>query len=368
MPSYFFQKLHFGHGKPRSRGFTLVELLVVIAIIGVLVALLLPAVQAAREAARRTQCKNQVKQIMLAMHNHESGRGAFPSGGIYPWPRIQDYVTESGTPYGPEKQGLSWAYQILPYMEKTTTYDIAAAESAGFDPTEVLDGTLVADYVCPSRRGPTMLGNGNWMIDYAAAVPMRSRGEVGNDLFDDYLKDNVGLDREEFWGGVRRPVFEYAAAERLELRGGYFGFSGVIVRSNFYHNAPRPGRETGFYTKISFAQIEDGSSNTLVLGEKRLIPSRYTTGDWHDDKGWADGWDPDTLRSTMAVPAPDAELGSTGLSSRQFGFQFGSAHSGGMNAAFADGAVTFILYDIDLELFNRLGHRRDGETVDLGSL
>ena len=70
-------------------GFTLVELLVVIAIIGILVALLLPAIQAAREAARRTQCKNQVKQIMLSMHNHVDAKKTFPSGGIYPWPRMR---------------------------------------------------------------------------------------------------------------------------------------------------------------------------------------------------------------------------------------------------------------------------------------
>src|SRR5687767_2008924 len=104
-------------------GFTLVELLVVIAIIGVLVALLLPAIQAAREAARRTQCTNQVKQIMTAMMNHESSHKAFPSGGIIPWPFIEDYLS-SGRPYGPEKQGLGWTYQILPYLEGNAQFDI----------------------------------------------------------------------------------------------------------------------------------------------------------------------------------------------------------------------------------------------------
>ena len=110
---------------PQVRGFTLVELLVVIAIIGVLVALLLPAVQAAREAARRTQCVNNIKQMMLSMHNHESALQAFPSGGVSPWPKIEDFLTDSsptnanpsGTPLGPDKQGLSWAFQILPYAE-----------------------------------------------------------------------------------------------------------------------------------------------------------------------------------------------------------------------------------------------------------
>jgi prepilin-type N-terminal cleavage/methylation domain-containing protein len=99
----------------RSAAFTLVELLVVIAIIGVLVALLLPAVQAAREAARRTQCVNNIKQMMLGMQNHESAKKAFPSGGVAPWPRIEDFLTDSkpgiensnvsGTPLGPDKQG-----------------------------------------------------------------------------------------------------------------------------------------------------------------------------------------------------------------------------------------------------------------------
>ena len=99
----------------RTSAFTLVELLVVIAIIGVLVALLLPAVQAAREAARRNQCKNNIKQIMLSMHNHESAKKAFPSGGNVPWPILENYLSgPGGSPYGPAKQGLTWTYQLLP--------------------------------------------------------------------------------------------------------------------------------------------------------------------------------------------------------------------------------------------------------------
>src|SRR5580765_7756221 len=97
--------------------FTLVELLVVIAIIGILVALLLPAIQAAREAARRTECRNHLKQISLAINNFESGKKKFPTGGSIFYPTLELYLDSGGNPFGPEQQGLGWAFQILPYLE-----------------------------------------------------------------------------------------------------------------------------------------------------------------------------------------------------------------------------------------------------------
>src|SRR5690606_7023049 len=100
----------------RQRAFTLVELLVVIAIIGILVGLLLPAVQAAREAARRTQCRNQLKQIALAMHNYESAHKTLPAGA-----RCNEALT------GRAGENIynchNWFIALLPYLEHSAAYD-----------------------------------------------------------------------------------------------------------------------------------------------------------------------------------------------------------------------------------------------------
>ncbi len=350
-----------------GRGFTLVELLVVIAIIGILVALLLPAVQTAREAGRRVQCTNQVRQMMLAMHNHVSARGVFPGGGIKPWPAIEDY-SRAGAPFGPDKQGLSWAFQILPYLENQNIFEL--------DSTVALENTPVDMYFCPSRRVPTRNPFSNaWLMDYAAVVPNRSRQQAGDALFNLFVNPQtyLGCLREEFWGSRFGPIHDPPTANLINSSS-YYGFWGVIVRSNAW----RVGdgyQTTGFYKKITFGKIKDGSSHTLVLAEKRLRPSQYQSGSWHDDRGWSDGWDPDTLRSTICPAGQDDNFESFNRDNpmdptveRMYGFNLGSAHTSVFNAAFADGSVRQFNYNADIENMNQLAHRSDGAIVDTDGL
>src|SRR5262245_61968776 len=131
-------------------GFTLVELLVVIAIIGILVALLLPAIQSAREAARRTQCMNNLKNIGLAVLNHADAHKVFPTGGrsYVPASGIPGLAQnlENGRPLGPDRQGLSWGYQILPYIEEANAQQMTTQQQ--------LQQVVISIYVCPSRRPP----------------------------------------------------------------------------------------------------------------------------------------------------------------------------------------------------------------------
>lgn len=379
-----------GHG-----AFTLVELLVVIAIIGVLVALLLPAIQAAREAARRSQCVNNLKQVMLSMQNHEAAKKAFPSGGVAPWPHIEDFLTDSkpgtdnvgagrsGSPLGPDKQGLSWAFQLLPYLEGQALHNIKTDAA--------LTQTDVPMYHCPSRRPPMRGGGvGPYLMDYAAAVPMLMAGEFstnGATLYTNALKPHAtwgiaGCQLMQMWNGQTSPGprFQIPPADGQPtidaktnassttadtLGANYAPNMGVIVRSNYCGLCAVGKNTTGFYSRISFKNIEDGSSNTLVISEKKLEPQFYDVGVGHDDRGWSDGWDFDTLRSTICQPGHDED--SPAFASA-LAYSFGGAHTSGINAAFADGSVRAISYEINIEVFNFLGHRSDGNMVDLGSL
>ena len=146
--------------------------------------------------------------MMLAMHNLETARKCFPSGGMAPYSAIENYLTDSsptnpnpqGQPLGPEKQGLSWAYQILPYLEEAATYNLKRSDD--------LNAMVITSYHCPSKRGPTRSVYGAELMDYAAAVPSRPRSKLGSNpatyvyVQDDPKWGTAGCAIKEFWGIV----------------------------------------------------------------------------------------------------------------------------------------------------------------------
>jgi hypothetical protein len=279
----------------------------------------------------------------------------FPTGGATIWPQIEMYST-SGVVNGPAKQGLGWGFQILPYLEQ--------AAVANIKQTSQIAQTFIPIYNCPSRRSATQYTppDGGYLTDYAAAQP----GVVENDA-----DQQAG----EFWG--RADCNDYACVGKVKPN---MQFLGVIVRTNWVidPNATSPDRQTppypyavpGLEPPVTIQRITDGTTNTFMISEKRLHPSNYLTGDWHDDRGWSDGWDPDTVRSTMFPVRQDVDNDASlpGDTLRRYGYCFGSAHSTGVNAVFADASVHGIAYDVDQTTFNRLGRREDGETIDLSQV
>ena len=358
------------------KGFTLVELLVVIAIIGILVALLLPAIQAARESARRTECQNKLKQIGLAIHNHVDSLKVFPTGGAEYNALITSYST-NGKPFGPEKQGLSWTYQILPYLEEGAIKNLTTNIE--------LQKASLPIYVCPTRRTVNMaqvtgvqaaiLNQWIFLADYAAAQPCTIQCPPGSPSCPNpptlYTPAPLPLTRTayttnatSFWGGRN---------QSKPFPNNYQVYDGVIVRTGWHWQQKIFMK--GFPAPVSFAKITDGTSNTFLIGEKYVRPDWYGGGSWSDDKGWSDGWDLDVMRSTCFPVYQDndpAGYSFTPLNAQNvdiFGkeadvYYFGSAHIAGFNSVFADGGVRMLKFDIDGVLFNALATRAGEEVVD----
>ncbi len=335
-----FSLIRSGSRLPSS-AFTLVELLVVIAIIGVLIALLLPAVQAAREAARRTQCKNHLKQISLGFINHESSIGGFPSGGWgYKWTGDPDGGSGEAQPGG-------WAFSILPYIESGAIHQVGAGLPLREKQEALLKQktTPISFFYCPSRR--------------PAALSIGPEASFNSDQPDD---DMVAKTDYAANGGSRSPAegqpVGWSAGPSLRCLLNYPNcpWGTYTIENVQKFNGPVVPR-----IPVELNQIEDGTSNTVLVAEKFMNPD--FEGVCSDNNSLFQGYDWDVIRwmkhTDRFLPDNDNLEIDKGCSTR-----FGGAHSGVVQAAYCDGSVRAISLDIDPEAWEKFGVRNDGGGIE----
>lgn len=307
----------------RSRGFTLIELLVVIAIIAVLIALLLPAVQQAREAARRSQCKNNLKQIGLALHNYESTHTVFPPSSTSGLGEIAAYYDQGSSDARlPHVHLHSFLSLILPYLDGATIYNKIDYNISSMDPVNrEIASTLIPAYQCPSYNGSPI-------------------------ATDDMYVNTVGYNR--FAG---RNYVAMGGVFILELAPPSSG--GTPSRGILY---PR--------SKTTFRDITDGASNTILLVESR--EERVSA--------WVDGsYASITSRGLDVTNMPTVSSNQISINKTPyFGPEFGtpeikwgpsSLHTGGAHHLLGDGSVRFISENIAVETYDALTTRNGGEVV-----
>ncbi|MDX1968201.1 MAG: DUF1559 domain-containing protein [Planctomycetaceae bacterium] len=317
--------------------FTLIELLVVIAIIAILIALLLPAVQQAREAARRTQCRNNLKQIGLALHNYHDTYNTLPPGVVH----------KSGNQNVAALASYGWGTFLLPQLEQATMF--TAMQTNGVDLDELLRNTAnpavqalpkttFSFYRCPSDTAPDVNTKREWDAPYSAFF--------GNQPV------HLGTSNYVAVSGSRWSTPEDWIVNQRDPFGLFWGDS-----------------------RVQFRDITDGLSNTFAIGER----------DWQ--LGWAANWVGQRnyvgtgiwgARQNLAildVKINDPLLQPNG--NPAVSRAFSSRHTGGAHFLFGDGRVTFISENIEfnnvqpnqptpnnnLGLFQRLGRRNDGLVI-----
>ena len=353
------------------RGFTLVELLVVIAIIGILIALLLPAIQAARESARNIQCKNNLKQMGLAVQNHLSTFRTFPSAG-WGW----DWVGDPDRGFGKRQPG-GWAFSLLSFEEEKQIWSFGKGVSLTANPAGKQAAawkqmhTPINIYYCPSRPRVGILlpwrgGGSSWPHDAGdpAGGPSATDATTFVNKGDYAANEGSGaVGTNEFQGPP-----DYATGDKA-------GNESSLNTSTGWSSGlwPNPGNYNGpcyNRSQLTIAQIKDGTSKTLIIGEKFLTIDEYNTGsNPADNESITTGFDNDNMRVADPAYPPLQDTLSTnphlnGVTQKQYG----SAHSSGFNAVFCDGSVHQIDYEINLTVFQDLCSRNDGQTLDITNI
>ena len=302
----------------RKRGFTLIELLVVIAIIAILIALLLPAVQQAREAARRSNCKNNLKQIGLALHNYHETFGIFPPGYI-------------GTPATLQNANfLGWSTMILPYVDQAPLYN--QLSSSLFSITSPTNGwELIADVtpaIAATTQAQTIIPGFNCPSD-----PMAGRNT-----------DLLSPAESHAWGKSNYPA----------VRASYVAGSSTALKTSFGNSN----------IKVRFRDMTDGTSNIIMIGERatldKVSPTVTRTG-----AIWIGLQNSDTNSITgTASSATSAGVASTSeLINQSSSNAFSSPHVGGCHFLMGDGKVRFISENVNGATYTWLAGINDGNVI-----
>ncbi|MBM4002999.1 MAG: DUF1559 domain-containing protein [Planctomycetes bacterium] len=289
----------------KNTGFTLVELLVVIAIIGILTALLLPAVQAAREAARRTSCVNNLKQIGLALHHYHDIHQSLPPGWMA-------WDAASNLPHVEDQPGWGWASRILPVMEQGKLRDNLIVDTLPItDPRN--DAARV--YLLPNFRCLSDVGRPTFTL------PLESDPSQG--LTELATSNYIGV---------------FGTMELDDVLGSPIGVVGRGDGSFWHHEACR------------FADILDGLSNTLVVGERS---ARYGYSTWTGAVPGGEEFLQRVLGITDHPPNhPGAHLDD-----------FTSEHPAGVNFLLGDGSVRLFTPLINLDVYKSMATRAGGESI-----
>ena len=167
------------------------------------------------------------------------------------------------------------------------------------------------------------------------------------------------------FAGARRHGFY--PQTRSELGTQYVGFKGIIVRGSYYVQPNGQVKELGYDALTKPGKIKDGMSKTGMVAEKWVEIREYASSyRAYDDRGWSDGWDLDTVSLAICPPSPDCKLMSQNCTVGGYApnVTAGSAHSGGFNCVYADGAVHFLNYEINPRTLNYIAHRADGQVFD----
>ena len=364
----------------RRRAFTLIELLVVIAIIAVLIALLLPAVQQAREAARRTQCKNQLKQLGLALHNyHDTFITTMPPG----------YVYHIGAAPGSLSNGWGWGTMILPYIDQAPLYNTFTAPASTQSLTRGLIGstaaftggveTVISSQRCPSDPGvATVVGTTGVLL----ISPFGRSNYVGVAGSRYYLTGGVAT----FWDACLNPAAAVATTPVAPIAGN--AATGAI---NSTTGAPGPGTvcgaampnvtagnpyvlgttlaanlggSFGANSKVGIRDMTDGTSNVIMVGERYTPtnPAQLTTTVM-GDATWAGVSSATAEYNVLGEATWKVNLNFTSSLPRPQTTGFGSMHTGGGQFLMGDGAVRFLSENLDITTYRHLARVSDGNLL-----